>query len=100
VQEEHSEAGIMGVYRNSDQEFVFQFLFEDMSEAVLGPEFYLIIPCKHLAMTLVPNRVNESKVLEGMLKLKEFAVKLHAKESYAISEKLYHIKDGQITKLG
>lgn len=98
--EEHSGAGRLLLFRHFDDEFLFQFFLQDMYEYYLGAEFYLSMPTKHIAIVLIPNNINKDGVLEGILKLKEFAVKLHGKESYPISEKIYHVINGTVSKIG
>jgi hypothetical protein len=98
--EEHSYAGRMLLFQNHEQEFLAQFFFSEMAEQHVGRDFYLIVPTKHIAFVLMPNRIDTDGVIEGLLKLKEFAVKLKFQESYGISEKVYHVLNGSITTIG
>jgi len=98
--EEHSHAGRMFLFRHHEEEFLAQFFFSELAEPKLGRDFYLITPTKHIAFVLIPNRINPEGVTEGLLKLKEFAVKLHLQEAYSISEKVYHILNGSVTTVG
>jgi hypothetical protein len=97
--EEENAAGKMLVFKELDKNYQAQFLMKGMFQKYLGDQFYIILPSKHLSIVLIP-KGDEESVLEGMLKLKEFAVKLYAKESYPISEKLYYVKNGEFNFMG
>jgi len=98
--EEHSYAGRMFLFQQHEEEFLAQFFFSELAEPNIGRDFYLITPTKHIAFVLIPNRMDNDGVIEGLLKLKEFAVKLNLQESYGISEKVYHVLNGSITTVG
>lgn len=100
VNNEHSHAGKMLLYKNYDHIYQAQFFIPEMAKNFLANEFYFILPARSVSVVLIPNHVNKKGVLEGILKLKEFAVKILSQESHTISEKVFHFKQGKINIIG
>jgi len=100
IKDEHSGAGKMMMFKNEEHIYQGQFFIPEMTQGFLSDEFYFILPARSVTVVLIPNNINKNAVLEGILKLKEFAVKIYSNEAHNISEKVFHSKNGEVEIVG